>query len=62
MNWDGHDDWVEAEKPFPELRAGVPVLPVQAKPTCETLRRKHLLNTYEQVAVPGQNCVEKNVK
>jgi hypothetical protein len=28
-------------------------------PHCELLRKRHEDNSYEQVALPGKNCVEK---
>ena len=37
---------------------GVPPPIVKARPTCEVLRKRHDVNPYEQVAIPGGNCVE----
>jgi hypothetical protein len=61
LNWEGHDRFFQEAQPIEELTEGVPPPLTKPLPDCAELRRKHEVNSYEQVALPGMNCTEKKM-
>lgn len=59
LNWEGHDKFFHEAQPIEEITEGVPPPLTKPLPDCAELRRKHEANSYEQVALPGMNCIEK---
>jgi hypothetical protein len=59
MNWEGHEDWFNESVLMQDMLEGVPPPLVKPLPSCEELRKRHDKNRYEQVALPGKNCVEQ---
>jgi hypothetical protein len=58
LNWEGHDDWFNESVLMQDFVDGVPPPILKPLPTCEAMRKRHMENSYEQVALPGGNCVE----
>jgi hypothetical protein len=61
LNWEGHEDWFNESLLMGDMMEGVQPPLVKPMPLCEVLRKRHKDNSYEQVALPGKNCVEKPV-
>lgn len=59
MNWEGHDEWFHDTSRFSEFLEGVPPAIVKPRPKCAELAEKHKANSYEQVPLPGENCIEE---
>jgi hypothetical protein len=58
MNWEGHDEWFHDNSMFGAFMEGV-APPIQKPlPACDTVRQRHQENVYEQLPLPGKNCVE----
>jgi hypothetical protein len=57
INWEGHQDWFHDSTPFEAFTEGVPPPIAKPKPTCAERARIRAVNVYEQVPVPGVNCV-----
>ena len=58
LNWEGHDDWFNESVLMQDFVDGVPPPIMKPLPACKVMRERHMENTYEQVAIPGGNCVE----
>jgi hypothetical protein len=58
LNWEGHDDWFNESVLMQEFVQGVPPPILKPLPTCAEMRKRQVENSYEQVAIPGGNCVE----
>ncbi len=56
MNWEGHDEWFHDNSLFEAFTQGVPPPLVKPLLSCETVKQRHLKNTYEQTALPERNC------
>jgi hypothetical protein len=41
-----------------DMLEGVPPPILKPLESCEVVRARHAANSYEQVALPGKNCVE----
>jgi hypothetical protein len=59
MNWEGHDGWQDDVLMFQDVMEGIPRGIVKPLPKCAEVRKRHAENVYEQTALPGKNCVEK---
>jgi hypothetical protein len=58
LNWEGHEDWFNESVLMGEFLEGVPPPILKPLERCEVVRARHDANSYEQVALPGKNCVE----
>ena len=61
VNWEGKESWFHDTLPFEAFYEGIPGPLVKPMPSCDDRRQKHALNPYEQTAIPGKNCHEKDV-
>jgi hypothetical protein len=59
LNWEGHEDWFNESVLMEDMMKGIAPPLAKTLPHCELLRKRHEDNSYEQVALPGKNCVEK---
>ena len=59
LNWEGHSDWVGEKLLMQDFVDGVPPPIVKPVPRCEAMRQVLKRNAYEQVPLPGKNCVER---
>jgi hypothetical protein len=58
LNWEGHDDWMLDDTLFRSFTDLVPKAPPAKLPTCEERARRAAENVYEQVPLPGINCLK----
>lgn len=58
LNWEGHDAWFYDTAPFQEFFENVPAPKPAARPSCDRRRAAYEINRYEQIAIPGVNCIE----
>jgi hypothetical protein len=59
LNWEGHDGFFGEAMPLDDFVQGVPQPITRAKPDCLYMAEQHAQNAYEQVPVPGVNCIGK---
>ncbi|MEZ5923686.1 MAG: hypothetical protein R3D57_04810 [Hyphomicrobiaceae bacterium] len=57
LNWEGHDEWFHDVTPFRSFTDLVPKAPPGRLPTCEERAKRAAENAYEQVPLPGTNCL-----
>ena len=62
LNWEGHDDWFNESLLMGDMLEGVPPPILKPLESCEVVRARHAENSYEQVALPGKNCVEDVIR
>lgn len=58
LNWEGHEGaWFHDDTPFQAFIEGVPPPLVKPLPSCAEVARKYDKNRYEQLPLPGKNCI-----
>lgn len=59
VNWEGHDEWFHDDMFIRRFTDSMPAPKVHPFPSCEARAAAHAANIYEQVPVPGLNCIPK---
>jgi hypothetical protein len=57
MNWEGHDEWFHDNTLFQNFMEGVQPPIIKPLLPCSTVKQRHAENVYEQVPIPGLNCI-----
>jgi hypothetical protein len=58
VNWEGHDDWLHGDTLYKSFTDDLPPPLMQPIPRCSEMEKALETNRYEQIPLPGLNCVE----
>jgi hypothetical protein len=61
VNWEGHEGFFGEAIPINTFTDGVPPPKLHRKPDCQLLATEHAMNAYQQVPLPGINCLKSRL-